>query len=88
MPALRWERDREGRVWTAYSGDLAVGIVVKVTAAVTGGPWRYSVTAVHTRYITRGAGDVGTARQGRRSLGRAWRDWCRHAGLAVEAREV
>lgn len=80
MSKLRWEEQAAGG-WYAYSGDLVVGMVVTVAAGPRKGLVTYSVSAVSTRWITRGQGDVKTIAQGKRSLLRAWSDWCARAGL-------
>lgn len=80
-PALRWEEIEHDGAWWAYSGDLIVGMVVKVIAGSRAGVWTWQLSAVHTRYITKGSGDVRSASAGKTCLFRAWTRWLEHAGL-------
>lgn len=77
MTALRWETEREGVSYVAYSGELDIGFVT----SLPNGSWAYNLSAVHTRHICKGRGRVKTLEQGKRSLERAWSQWLAEASL-------
>jgi hypothetical protein len=76
--ALRWEKQRDGESWYAYSGDLVIGMVVKRDH---GEAWVYNLDAVHTRWIAKGHGEVETMPSAKRAIERAWAAWLERAGL-------
>lgn len=66
---LRWEKQQLG--WTAMSGEKRVGFVVDRD----GGTFYYEITAVSTKWITKGYGEVRSLASAKRSLERAWAAW-------------
>jgi hypothetical protein len=75
---LKWEKQKGlGEAWFGYSGHMRVAMVVLTNA----GHYRYSLDAVHTKFITKGHGDVKTLDQGRKSVERAWATWLDAASL-------
>lgn len=76
-PRIKWKTDEFANTQVAYSGKLSIGFV----SLRIDGTYGWSLNAVHFRYITKGAGDTRDFATGRRALVRAWRRWCKHAGL-------
>jgi hypothetical protein len=84
--ALRWEKQKpvaagHSPSWFAYSGKLMLGMVVQVAAGPSKGVWTYSLSAVHTKWIAKGHGDVKSAATGKRAIERAWAAWLERANL-------
>lgn len=76
-PRIKWKIDEVSETQIAYSGKLAIGFVCRRID----GSFGWQINAVHYKWITKGAGDTRDFSTGRRALVRAWRRWCRHAGL-------
>lgn len=76
---LRWEDETSGAIVVeyAYSGDLSVGAVQRRTNGI----WSYRMEAVHSKWITKGRGEVRSKVLAKRALRRAWRTWLEHAAL-------
>lgn len=79
---LRWEMKRNGS-WWAHSGKLIIGYVTVRMDGTVG----YSVTAVSTKYVTKGYGTVKTVKYGKRAVERAWRQWLEAAGIYEGVKE-
>lgn len=77
MNGLRWSQS--STALDAHCGNLRVGFVLQRSVD---GVWVYDVTAVHTRWITKGFGEVKSKRAAVRGLERAWATWLEHAGLS------
>jgi len=76
---LRWEEQRDGRSWYAYSGELVVGMVV---LRDHGEAWVYDASnAVNMRWTAKGYGEVKSAAAAKRAVERAWAAWLGRASL-------
>jgi hypothetical protein len=83
-PLLVWEdwSSASGEMWVAKSGELIVGsVITTLRPDEDTKPHRWAISAVFTKNITKGQGNVGSVAQGRRSLARAWRAWLDFARL-------
>lgn len=81
---LRWEKQR-GESWYGYSGKLVVAMVGERDDGEGSCEWYYTITAVHTKWITKGHGEVKSERSAKSACDRAWADWLAHAGLVPAA---
>jgi hypothetical protein len=64
----------------AFSGNLSVGSYLCRTAEPR--VWVYRIDAVSTKWITKGRGEVKSARSAKAAIERAWSAWLVEAGLA------
>ena len=63
----------------AWSGNLTAGSILYRRAEPR--VWVYRLDAVATKWITKGHGEVSSARSAKRAVERAWAEWRREAGL-------
>ncbi len=78
---LRWEQQPEGN-WYAYSGQVVVGMVVKLARPLDGGQTHvWQLSKVHSIFGWKHNGHSKSAGTGKRSLGIAWKNWCEACGL-------
>lgn len=78
MTSLIWTPTVQPEGLSATSGSIYVGHAVKRS---TDGAWVWQITAVHTKFICKGFGEVGSRSAAKQGLSRAWNIWKREAGL-------
>lgn len=73
---LKWHK-MHSDCWFADSGELTVGMISKLD----NGNWRYNISGVRTKHITKGRGEVKTFESAKRAVKRAWDQWLWFAKL-------
>lgn len=84
---LRWEKQKDGNYF-AYSGVVVVGMVVKLHEPTADGKTHvWQLTKVYRIFGWKIRGNVMSHSAGKRSLTKAWNDWCEAVGLAPASKE-
>lgn len=77
-PILRWEIQPGTRIWYAWRGQLHAG---SVGMRDDGSVW-YVADAIHTRWLSRGRGEVKSVQSGKRAIDRCWQKFLAAAELS------
>jgi hypothetical protein len=67
-----WQSTMEARC-----GRMRIGYVVRRDD----GTWVYEVTAVHTKWLAKGYGEVASLKTAKAAVSRVWRKWLERAEL-------
>lgn len=78
---LTWERNENGRFYTAKLNDRIVGSVIDRGP----GDVAWYVSAVHMKWVAKGDGESKSVPAAKRALARAWKSWLDAFGLKEAA---
>lgn len=83
---LKWKRESPTSIW-AWRGGHIIGTIGQMQVDESNprhGLFHWSISSVHTRWITKGYGDSKTEKAAQRALTRAWNGWLKEYGLVGE----
>lgn len=85
---LKWDHRMIPGSLVGCRGDRIIATIVQITGVEKSHPrygvFRWSISAVHMKWIGKGYGDSTTEAAARRAANRAWAGWCKTMGLVGE----